>query len=582
MTGVGTQFMSPDGVTNWTIGIGDRLICANAEGRIGAINSATSLSLSTWTGGVIAAGASYVIDRYSGMPDQTIAGLIQSLLSTVSTAAITAGTINGATIGLATPAAAAFTTISLGRQTVADANATVSAAVATVAYTSISAARTLTLPAAASYAAGQQLLIIDESLSCSSSKTITVSRAGSDLLNGATSSVIASAGGSLSLESNGVSAWTSIRSSATIFAGDSGSGGTAGLVPAPPAGSAASGFALLANGLWGAPTSASGFVNKFIDANFDVAFLGNSGSVASGATAYTLEGWLISATGTAAAWSQVYQAYLAGNSLRIAAAPSLSACSLTQRIESSIAAELLAVSSGPQAITVQFAIYNGTSSAITPTLSTGYASTRDAFGTVTADLAATSLQSIAAGTAAVVAYTFTPNVYLVFGYQISLNFGSALNASSGFVQIGRADVRATPGLSTGLNSSPPTPELAPTDAAVRQCQRYFETSYDLATAPGTATVVGASLILLGPLPSATYASGTFVPFKTRKRADPTILTYSPASGASGYARDATNSADVATVTSWTTGQTGVSWKATVSAATENINLQVQWTANSRL
>ena len=476
VTGVGTQFMSPDGVTNWTIGIGDRLICANAEGRIGAINSATSLLLSTWTGGVIA-NAGYIIDRYSGMPDQTIAGLIQSLLSTVSTAAITAGTINGATIGLATPAAAAFTTISLGRQTVADADATVSAAVATVAYTSISAARTLTLPAAASYAAGRQLLIIDESLSCSSSKTITVSPAGSDLLNGATSSVIASAGGSLSSRATASRPGPPSAHRRDHLCRRFRIGRHGGLVPAPPAGSAASGFALLANGLWGAPTSASGFVNKFIDANFDVAFLGNSGSVASGATAYTLEGWLISATGIAAAWSSFTKPIWPGTHSKdcrrpipvgLLASPNIS--------KSGIAAELLDVSSGPRAITVQFAIYNGTSSAITPTLSTGYASTRDAFGTVTADLAATSLQSIAAGTAAVVAYTFTPNVYLVFGYQISLNFGSALNASSGFVQIGRADVRATPGLSTGLNSSPPTPELAPLDAAVRQCQRYFETT----------------------------------------------------------------------------------------------------------
>lgn len=38
------------------------------------------------------------------------------------------------------------------------------------------------------------------------------------------------------------------------FIGDSGSGGVKGLVPAPPAGSAALGYVLLANGGWGLPT----------------------------------------------------------------------------------------------------------------------------------------------------------------------------------------------------------------------------------------------------------------------------------------------------------------------------------------
>ena len=99
-------------------------------------------------------------------------------------AAITGGTINGATIGATTPAAGSFTTLSLARHAVVDAAYSVAAGISTVAYTSITAARAVALPAANSFAAGQQLLVIDESGSCSVTNTITLNRAGSDVING--------------------------------------------------------------------------------------------------------------------------------------------------------------------------------------------------------------------------------------------------------------------------------------------------------------------------------------------------------------------------------------------------------------
>ena len=139
-----------------------------------------------------------------------------------------------------------------------------------------------------------------------------------------------------------------------------------------------------------------GLISKFYNGTFDVAQGGTSGSVAAAATAYTLDGWQISATGAAAAWSQIWNTNLAGNSLRVAAASGLTAATLQQRIESYFAAQLLTAAAAAQPITVQFAIYNGMSAPITPTLSAGYASARDNFATVTSDLAATSVQTIAA------------------------------------------------------------------------------------------------------------------------------------------------------------------------------------------
>ena len=94
-------------------------------------------------------------------------------------------------------------------QRTAVANAAYSALVTDriVAYTSLSAAQTVTLPAAASFPVGERLLIIDETGACSTTNTITVSRAGSDTINGQTSLAINVPYGFLALELNGVGAW---------------------------------------------------------------------------------------------------------------------------------------------------------------------------------------------------------------------------------------------------------------------------------------------------------------------------------------------------------------------------------------
>jgi len=77
-----------------------------------------------------------------------------------------------------------------------------------VAYTALSAAETVTLPAAASFPVGERLLIIDESGLCSMTNTITVTRASADTINGQASLAINVAYGFLALESNGSNAWT--------------------------------------------------------------------------------------------------------------------------------------------------------------------------------------------------------------------------------------------------------------------------------------------------------------------------------------------------------------------------------------
>ncbi|WP_127076142.1 hypothetical protein [Rhodomicrobium lacus] len=262
-------------------------------------------------------------------------------------------------------------------------------------------------------------------------------------------------------------------------------------------------------------SGARGFVNAFRNGGFTVAQRGTSGSVAAGATAYTLDGWQISAGGAAAAWSQVWNTGIAGASLRINRASGLTACTLQQRIESYLSAQLLTHALAVQPVTVQVAVYNGTSAAITPKIATGYASARDNFGTVTANLPPTNLQTIPAGASGIVSYTFVPNVNIANGLQIQLQFGSALNAASGYVQIGRADIRATPGIAVGINSAPPPPETRDPATEKTLAARYYST-------------VPANLLSNGAAPF----GGCVVTVPIQMRAAPTALSVASTSASS--------------------------------------------------
>ena len=106
------------------------------------------------------------------------------------------------------PAAKLSETQTIGRTIVSDANYAAQATDRHIAYTALTAARTVTLPAASSLGAGCHLTIVDETGNCSATKSITASRAGSDTIDGATSAVLAAAYSGLVLVSNGSNAWT--------------------------------------------------------------------------------------------------------------------------------------------------------------------------------------------------------------------------------------------------------------------------------------------------------------------------------------------------------------------------------------
>lgn len=80
----------------------------------------------------------------------------------------------------------------------------------TIVYVTLSAAHTVTLLPASSYAPGAKLLIFDRSGNASGTNTIKVAPAGSDTINGAnaTTNAVTNAFGSATIETDGVSKWT--------------------------------------------------------------------------------------------------------------------------------------------------------------------------------------------------------------------------------------------------------------------------------------------------------------------------------------------------------------------------------------
>lgn len=105
-----------------------------------------------------------------------------------------------------------FSSIGGVTRLIADAAATVAATDSALLYTSITAARAVTLPAANAVPVGYRILVADQSGSASGVNTITLNRAGADTINGGASAVINTAFGVKELVSDGASKWTIIRS----------------------------------------------------------------------------------------------------------------------------------------------------------------------------------------------------------------------------------------------------------------------------------------------------------------------------------------------------------------------------------
>lgn len=272
----------------------------------------------------------------------------------------------------------------------------------------------------------------------------------------------------------------------------------------------------------GAP---GGFLNKFRNGTMDVWQRGTSAITVTTAGAYTADGWIVTPAGASCTAAQASNNRSGANTLyglQLTGATGVTDIQLAQRIESNIAAALAG-----KTVTVQAQVYNNTGASITPTLTTKYASSTDNWTSPTADLAASNLQACANGAWTLVSYTLSVSVNAAKGYEFIFDFGNNFSTTGKDVVVAELDVRVTPGVSTGLNASPPPPELRPIWSELGFCQRYVQTSFSNGVTPAN----GANIVsYAGVAASATVLAVNFIILVHQMRVTPTMTFYSGQNG----------------------------------------------------
>jgi len=191
-----------------------------------------------------------------------------------------------------------------------------------------------------------------------------------------------------------------------------------------------------------------------------------------------------------------------------------------QRIEYLDGALVRAALTDGRKLSFQCKIYHDIGSAQTISISISTANAQDNFSAITSRYSSGTV-SCASGSWTTAKFEgFSPtNTDFDKGYVIYIGLSTPASMSGKNVYIG--DIQLEIGdKCTDVEYRPMAEELT-------LCQRYFEKSYDLGTAAGSTTLIGAPIQHGGGSILLTGAS-----FKVRKRAIPTVVIYSPYDGAS--------------------------------------------------
>ncbi len=223
---------------------------------------------------------------------------------------------------------------------------------------------------------------------------------------------------------------------------------------------------------------------------------------------------------------------------------------ISQKIEGNRVADLRFGHAAAKVITVQFgvkapagtycvSVRNGTPNRIIVgeyTIAAGEANT-DVVKSVT----------VAGDTSGAWAFDNTVGMEVIFVLMAGSSYAQSPNtwsaASSAFSTSNQFNFMGTVGnvfelFDVGIyeGNSAPSFQLPDFQEELDRCQRYWEKSYDYATAVGAATNNGVRGSLQNSTP-ASYGAGTFL---KRKRAVPTVTLYSPLDGSTGYGADDAN------------------------------------------
>jgi len=166
---------------------------------------------------------------------------------------------------------------------------------------------------------------------------------------------------------------------------------------------------------------------------------------------------------------------------------------------------------------------------VTPTITVKHAGSADNWASPVTDVNAATLQTMTSGAQTTWSYTFAASASSSYGLEVIIDFGSIFNSSSNYITFFAPDLRVTPGVTTGINNSPPTPEIRDAVSDIAWSKLYYRTTYANGVAAGTATQNG----MITGASSGTSTDGLIAPhFDPPMYATPTVTIYD-AAGASG-------------------------------------------------
>ena len=278
---------------------------------------------------------------------------------------------------------------------------------------------------------------------------------------------------------------------------------------------------------------------------------GNSQSIAPGIV-YTVDRWICGVEGGTVTGQRVQGATVGQFRYQFTGASSVTRIGFGQRIEQLNSADLAGTT-----VTLSLDLANSLLTTVTWTAS--YANTADNFSALTTIATGTFTVS---GTLTRYSTNINIPVAATTGIQIYLTVD---NQTSGTWTIGNVQ------LETGIIATPFERRSYGQELAL--CQRYYEQSFE-----------GANPAVIGGMIQNFNSNGSIntaalqVVFKITKRASPTVTSYSPSSGASGFIRDGSGADRTATVQYVNSFGAHI----TNSAIGNLANYSAQWTASAEL
>jgi len=312
--------------------------------------------------------------------------------------------------------------------------------------------------------------------------------------------------------------------------------------------------------------STFGFKNRIINGQMQIAQRATSATITAGSTIAagysTVDRFYVYCTGANVTAAQVAGTGAIKNNLQITGAASVTAIGVGQRIE-----QLNSYDMAGSTATLSVNLSNSLLTTVTWTAY--YATTADTFGT----LASPTRTQIATGTFTVTATLTNYSAQISIpaaattGIEIVFTVGAQ---TSGTWVIGNVQLEES-SVATSFDYRPFSIELI-------LCQRYFERSYNIGIATGTALAVG----IFGfntPLATASDIPAKIV-FKVTKRNNPTMTVYNAVSGASGTAYRTSDAAAITVNSLDYIGNNGVGMVTLASGSINNY--LIHWIATSEL